>query len=139
MSNVIDRCEKCGQSVQRWDRKLNKSMAEGLVLMYHKGKYNFHHTPSLHTSHELAQLRWWDLTQPKPGSRPDGGAAGWYRLTSRGRSFVEGKTTVPFYCLAPKFGESLELSGPEVDIDYCLGESFDLQELLGRVVPKRKR
>ena len=124
-------CPTCQQSIKIYKRKLNKNMARTLIEMYKAGKYTYHHVPSLPgDTHEASQLAWWALIISSPRRRSDGGHAGKWKLTSAGRLFVEGRITVESHCEVDRGGEPLELMGKQVKISECLGEPFDLRELM---------
>ena len=45
---------------------------------------------------DYAKLRYWDLIEPKPGTSDRGGRTnGFWRLTNKGRAFVNGEIAVP--------------------------------------------
>ena len=127
------RCPCCGQRAQVYRRSINSGMAHSLVTMYAKAKLDWINVPLDvgARSREEGKLRYWGLVAEDTDKRLDGGHSGWWRVTELGGRFVREQATVPKYALVYD-GVPLGLTGPEVGITDCLGEKFDLRELLNR-------
>lgn len=128
------RCPCCGQRAQVYRRSINSSMAKSLIKMWmvQRDGADWIHVPTEigARSREEGKLRYWGLVTERPVSREDGGHAGYWRVTTKGSDFVAGGLELPRYALVYD-GNLLELTGPLVDIETCLGEPFDLTRLLG--------
>jgi hypothetical protein len=123
-------------------RKLNKQMVYALVLIYRElhEKNEWLHVPSyLHKTAatgptvrggDWAKLVHWGLITAKAGERADGSKrVGFYRLTDKGRAFVESKIKVPkhVFLYAERFvGTSSEM----VSILDASKAFFDYRELM---------
>lgn len=125
------RCPVCTQMAKVYKRKINSRMAKTLITMYkHSDPGEFVHAPSLPgDTHECSQLVWWGLIEEERILRPDGGRAGWWRLTDAGRAFAEGRATVYKYARIYD-SKCLGLVGDQVSIKDALGEKFDYAELM---------
>lgn len=125
------RCPACDQHVKLYRRKLNSGMARSLIAMYQAGGTNFIHLPTTigARSREEGKLRYWGLVEEQAASRPDGGRAGYWRVTDKGAAFVGGVITVPRY--AHVFNKTLhKLSGEPIGIREALGDDFSYDELM---------
>jgi len=98
-------CPCCGQYVKLYRRKLNSSMARGLIELYRwsleKGEQTWAKirddldVPEL-LSRQIPTTRYWGLVERSGDAADDGNPSqGLYRLTDLGRAFVNGKVAVP--------------------------------------------
>lgn len=133
-------CPCCSQRVKLYRRNITSSMAAGLIVLYkHKTEdpNGWVHIPSLVKQNHLltgdfAKLKYWGLIVPKDEIRDDGSNRnGYYKITTDGRLFVEGRLQVEKY----KFifnkkvydtGEVQEL----IDIHAALKNKFNYNELM---------
>ncbi len=125
-------CPCCESKVKIYRRKMNSGMARALIALYKAaGTSDFAHLPSLHSCHESAQLRWWGLIEEEDVIRPDGGRAGYWRVTELGRRWILGIEKIPLSG-PPVYKKKIlgSTSGELVTIQQRLGKKFDLQELL---------
>jgi hypothetical protein len=136
------KCPCCTQYVKLYKRKLNSSMAYGLILIsqnrngvdtsqwFHLEKYMkpLPIPPSIRS--DLPGLKNWGLIEPMDGKREDGNpSAGFYRITNKGRLFVEQKMMVPEYVLLFNKKKVAD-GGAEIDISIALDNKFNYQELM---------
>lgn len=132
------KCPCCTQFAKVYKRTITSSMAWALVKMYRAGAADdFVDVPTVlgrgpGRAGDDAKLVYWGLTLEAHEKRPDGGRAGWWRLTPDGVRFILGTLYVPKYAhvydgrlVSPKF------SGPLIGIRDALGKRFDLRELMG--------
>lgn len=134
-------CPCCGQFVKLYKRPLTSSMAYGLILMYklklewiHIEDY-FKSLPHLPSSirGDVAKLKYWGLLEARMGLRPDGSKRnGYYRVTPKGKEFVEGKTVVPSHVKLYN-NKFLGFDNDYVSIKQSLGKKFNYGELMGYV------
>lgn len=126
-------CPCCGQFAKVYRRKINSGMARSLIAMYRAGKTDYLHLPTTigARSREEGKLRYWGLVEEQTTARPDGGHAGYWRVTHAGELFVLGRAVVQEYAEIYD-GDLLRLSGDLVDIRQALGKKFDYRELMGR-------
>lgn len=125
------KCPCCTQMAKEYRRPLNAGMALSLLRMYQAGKTDYVNvtTVCIGGSREEGKLRFWDLVQESDEVRPDGGKAGWWRVTAKGEAFVMGDIRVRSH--ARVFDNTfLGFEGSMVTIDDCLGRKFDLGELM---------
>lgn len=83
-------CPCCDQFAKVYRRRLNASMARGLILFYRAHGVFWGHAPSTpgiaELGGEFARLRWWCLIQEHDGGRDDGNPhAGQWRITPTGQ------------------------------------------------------
>lgn len=131
------KCPCCGQMAKVYRRKLNSGMARSLVEMYRAappssaGGTAFIHLPTTigARSREEGKLRYWGLVEEQVTSRPDGGRAGWWRVTAKGELFIQGRLQVKRYALVYD-GKCLGLDGDPIGIREALGDGFNYAELM---------
>lgn len=125
-------CPCCERRAQVYHRSLNSGMARSLIAIYKKGgTSNFVYIPTSISarSREEGKLRYWGLLEEERTRRPDGGRAGWWRVTERGREFILRQITVPKYVYEWD-GKRIKFDGPEIDIRTALGTKFNYEELM---------
>lgn len=125
-------CPLCHQHVQVYRRKINSGMARSLILMYRAGGLDFIHLPTTigARSREEGKLAYWGLVEEEKAKRPDGGRAGYWRVTELGALFLTDQLTVPKYARVYN-GRALSLDLSEkVSIRDALGTKFDYAELM---------
>lgn len=127
-------CPACGQSAKIYNRPLNQNMARGLIAMYQAGELNWVHMPTVlgGKSREEAKLAHWGLIEEQRKVRPDGGRAGWWRVTPRGELFLMGMTKVPKY-IALYDRRLVATHGEMWSIADALGEPFNLSKMLATI------
>lgn len=137
------RCPCCSQWAQVYYRTINAGMAAGVVGLYrwalaHPGE--FAHLPTVlgRRSAEEAKLRYWGLIEEESALRPDGGRAGYWRLTEYGASWALGRIRLPRYVRVydgrrlskPQATSRSGKLRPDVGIRDALGTKFDYDELM---------
>jgi hypothetical protein len=124
-------CPACCQFVKVYRRKINSGMARSLIAMYRAGGTQFIHLPTTigSRSREEGKLRYWGLVEEQLQVRPDGGRAGYWRVTHTGEAFVLGRTLMPQYAEIYN-GECLRLTGDLIGIREALGSQFSYSELM---------
>jgi len=124
-------CPGCGQLAKVYHRRINSGMARSLIAMYRKAGTDFLHLPTAISarSREEGRLRWWGLVEEATEPRPDGGRAGWWRVTDKGASFIKGHVAVRERALIYD-NTLLGLEGPWVTIHDALGNKFNLNDLM---------
>lgn len=130
-------CPLCGQHAKIYRRKINSTLAKALITMYRTndwlpdGGSDYMHVPSLPgDTHEASQLSWWGLIDEEVVRRPDGGRAGYWRLTWRGRCFVENKIKLPKYAEVYN-GKVVGMDSSEmVTIKDALSARFNYSDLM---------
>lgn len=132
-------CPACTQRAQVYRRKLHAAMARDLIRFYLRFGRDWGYLPELggHPG-DFAKLAHWGLIEESDDSRPDGGRAGWWRVTAAGVLFVAGERVVHQYVhlydgrrVRPDEGRGTVFSGPYVSIQTCLGKRFSYAELMG--------
>ncbi len=136
-------CPCCRQYVKVYDKKkAGSALARVLIAMYgaEAEEDGWIQVPTMIVNHPRAAIRrsgragttakYWGLIEQRPGVRGDGShRSGYWRLTAKGRAFVEGKLRIPKY--ARTYDDKLEyLHGDPVDIRAALGSNFDYAELM---------
>jgi hypothetical protein len=88
---------------------------------------------------DFAKLRYWGLVNESDEQRPDGGRAGWWRVTDLGARFVAEDAIVRKYVYVfdgrPVLGPGrVTFDGPYISIRTALGKRFDYNALMGRAI-----
>lgn len=128
------KCPVCTQFAKVYRRKVNSSMAYGLIVMYRVHGLQWGHAPS--TEHvarlggELARLRLWGLVQEQTAVRDDGGRAGWWRVTMKGEQFIRNEILIPKYVRIYDGRVLSRDTDQMVSIIDALGTRFDYRELM---------
>lgn len=126
-------CPCCQQFAKRYRRQIYGAMAAGLIVAHQANGRDWFHlrTATGYAGGDHSKLRYWGLIEEEPGMRPDGGRAGWWRVTPLGVSFVRGRVTVPKYALIyDNRLQRLDSSHGEVGIRDVLGTRFNYDELM---------
>lgn len=125
------RCPCCTQYAKVYSRKINSGMAVSLIRMWRLAGTDWINVPEQigARSREEGKLAYWKLVEESSGVRPDGGRAGWWRVTERGAQFVSMQLKVPKYARVYD-GRCLGLRGELVTIRQCLSSRFDYDELM---------
>lgn len=130
-------CPCCGQHAKLYRRTITSGIAYALIGLYRGGAGNgFVHKPTVlrgwgSASRDESTARYWGLLVEETTHRPDGGRAGYWRLTLRGIAFVRDAGVVQKYSLVYN-GECLGHEGSMIGIRDALGEKFDYAELMAR-------
>lgn len=130
-------CPCCAQFAKVYKRPINSSMARDLIAMYRLHGLEFCYLPDVRTAtksrgnREESKLRYWGLIEEEQTLRPDGGRAGWWRVTELGERFVLNQTHVQKYAHIYD-GRRLRFSGSPVSIVEALGQKFNYRELMSR-------
>ncbi len=125
-------CPGCGQFAKVYKRKINAGMAHSLIMMYQAAGTTWADVTKVtdRRSREEGKLAYWGLVEEFTEGREDGGRAGIWRVTERGRRFVHGEITVPGTAEVYN-GRCLRVYGPETSIITALSDKFDYRELMG--------
>lgn len=130
-------CPCCAQFAKIYKRKLNSSMARGLLVLVRLDENGPIHIPSIFTAQRVCAandgslLRHWGLIEEVPGVRDDGSTrVGYYTVTDLGRKFAAGSVRVPayIYLYAARLVDSNDHA--TVDIREALGKRFHYEELM---------
>jgi hypothetical protein len=131
-------CPACGQDVKMYTRKINSSMAAGLILLHKSGIEDYFHIEeylknincSSAIRGDIPKLRFWGLIERKEETREDGSnRAGYYRISEKGKSFIRGEITVPKAAYLYN-NKCHGFSEDHTDIKTALGDKFDFQDLM---------
>jgi hypothetical protein len=128
------RCPCCTLFAKVYRRQINAGMAMSLITMYRTFGLDFGYIPDLPAkSREEGKLVHWGLVVEAHEPRPDGGRAGWWRITEKGEAFIRRGLKVPKYVLIYD-GRCLGYDDPDelIDIEDALTEKFNLDDLMGR-------
>jgi len=133
-------CPCCEQIAKVYKRPLNGAMATFLIRAYRVNGQEFFHVPTFNGEDRVTQramgvsgyysmLRYWGFIEEEPTRRPDGGRAGWWRVTDAGAAFVRMETSVQKYILLYD-SRLLGFEGEEVMLPDVLGRRFNYNELM---------
>lgn len=142
-------CPCCTQRAQTYRRSISARMVLVLIEMVRQSAENTRSDGWFHVQKEIlarlvrqgrispgsgdySKLRHWDLLEPHPenaAARPEKSSAGLWRTTPKGRQFVLYDARVVKYVHVFD-NRVMGVSGPDVDVVACLGESFHFVELI---------
>lgn len=124
-------CPCCKQRAQEYHRKLNSGMASALIAVWVRFGQEWAHVPDVaaRIGGDFAKLRHWGLVRESSGKREDGGRQGDWKITSLGREFVLGLTTVPSHITIFN-NEVSGRDGADITIRDALGDRFNYDELM---------
>jgi len=136
-------CPCCTQLAKRYQRKLTSSMAYALLLIARafRTKRDWLHVPEYLTEvcrtgatirgGDWAKLVHWGVIEAKPDEqRKDGSKrVGFYRLTQRGRDFVDGRIRVPKHVLIYN-SKFYGFGDKTVSVQEALTDRFNYAELM---------
>lgn len=128
-------CPCCAQYAKVYNRTITTQMAISLLEFRREAPQGeWGHAPTiLHNKKrpigDFPKLRYWGLIEEEKVRRPDGGRAGWWRITQDGEDFIAGRIGVPQYAHIYD-GRRLSLSGDLVLFADALGTPFDYTELM---------
>lgn len=131
-------CPCCDHMVRVYKRRLTAVAARAVLGLYRDHGLEFGHLPAVarrhlpdaaHQGGYLVLAAHWGLMVEERQLRPDGGRAGWWRVTRVGEAWLHGQTTVQAYAHILN-GQRLRFSGERITVSEALGEAFDLRELL---------
>lgn len=132
------KCQVCLQNAQLQHRPLSSGLAAILVYQHAKVGLDWAHTvdllaestnPKVRKLREVAKLAHWGLVEEEPTLRPDGGRAGWWRVTPLGVQWIEGDVLMASHA----FIYNADLIGMDnrkkITLREALKKRFDLEEL----------
>lgn len=132
LKNGGGKCPCCTQLAKVYRRTINAGMARSLIRMYREWGLEEGYLPDLPAdSREEGKLAHWGLVQEADETRPDGGRAGWWRVTKKGEDFIKHGLMVPKHILIYD-SRCLGYDDPKelIDIRTALTEKFNLEELM---------
>lgn len=127
-------CPCCGQFAKRYRRQLNSGMALALVVFYRECGTQWGYKPDVlrglgAAARDESLLRHWGLLEEATEDREDGGRAGWWRVTPKGKAFVQGELSVrKKLVIYNNFPEGFE--GRMTTVQQALGYRFRLDDLM---------
>lgn len=125
-------CPCCDQRVQEYRWSLYSTAINLLIALYKEGGTDhFVETKKVKGKGQgdASRLRYFELAEQESTRRPDGGKSGFWRVTERGKAFLEGKPTIYKYVWVFN-GERLRFEGPPVTIEECLGKPFHFDAMM---------
>ena len=132
-----ERCPCCGQLAKVYKRRMTAFTARAMIAMYRHHRDDYVQMPDLIRRHLPNQTQggyatlglYWQLIEEEKQRRPDGGRAGWWKLTEDGVRFVRGELTVPRYARIYD-SRLLSYEGDMISIRETLGTNFDYDALM---------
>ena len=133
-------CPCCNQPVKLYKRKLNSSMAYGLIILYRahckdgfdsyiKMNQEIANLGIPSSNVEYAKLAYWKLIEEKPNTDSSKRTSGLWRITENGKKFVLGQVKVPSHALV--FNKKVRgYSDTYLTIKESLGSKFNYAELM---------
>jgi hypothetical protein len=147
---IRDNCEKkgvscpvCNQLVKIYNRKFNSGMARILIEIFRydaeskpeNGYFHIHRVMTARrlnaTNMEYSKLKYWGFIESKKESAlPEKKSTGFWRITEKGKSFVQNKIMVYSHIVLDQNGRFLGYNGEYIDIRSALGQKFNYSELM---------
>lgn len=129
------RCPCCTQLAKVYKRGINATQAHMLIRAWRTvGQADFRRVEVFPGEPEadFAKLRFWALIIDLHERRPDGGPAGWYRITDDGVRWIKGELAVPARVrLYDGTFQGYDREAPPWTIRDALGTAFNYDELMG--------
>lgn len=131
-------CPCCKQFAKVYKRKIYSKAVYSLIKLYrlNENQANYYHITQLNPEKvsgggDFAKLVYWGLIEEKPKEEDEttSRTSGYWKITNKGRYFVERQKTIPTYARIYD-SRLLGLTGPEIDIKEALGTKFDYEELM---------
>ena len=133
------KCPCCNQHVRLYKRNITSAMAYALIIIHRSGNTSFFHIENYFKKincpasirGDFPKLRFWGLIEKKSDLRPDGSNRnGYYRITGKGRDFVNNNITVLKYLYL--YNNKVQATEPDelVNIHTCLTQKFNYNELM---------
>lgn len=133
------RCPVCNQTVKMMRKNIDSSMAYYLIKLYRITHDNplqswFHVSKDIKVSYEVggrfAKLRFWGLIEEKPKDiTDDKRTSGMWRISEKGKLFVEGGCTVKKYVKLYNM-RFYGFDGDEQNIEQVIKNKFSYNELM---------
>lgn len=136
------KCPCCDQLVKVYKRKFNSGMALVLLHIYQIDKTKADPEKWIKitsevlarginpTNLEYAKLKYWGFIESRGDAGEATKSAGFWRITDKGRRFVEGLCSVPKYVYIYD-NQLLKTSDAQTNIRESLGNKFNYDELMG--------
>ena len=128
-------CPCCGQNVKEYRRNIHNVMARMLIRLYHLSLTDYVHVKNFMIdstgSNDYSKLRFWGLIQemPKDEADTEKRTSGCWKITSKGKSFVE--EIIPVQKYVHIYDNMVQrFSGPYVTIRQALTTKFNYEELM---------
>lgn len=125
-------CPCCGRFSKIYERPLHSGMARQLISLYRKSKpgqfLHIKHFCDVGTGTDIPFTRFWGLVEAEANTEKKKKTSGIWRLTEKGRLYVEGSYKIIKYCHVFD-NRVVKFSGDLVDIKSALSNAFDYQEL----------
>lgn len=124
-------CPACTQFAKVYKRSVGSASARALIRLYRTSGQQYAHFPSIlgRKQADETKMVYWGLIEEERTLRPDGGRAGWWRVTDFGVDFVLERATIPKVARVYD-GRCLELGGRPWSIVDALGKKFNYRELM---------
>lgn len=128
----IQTCPCCDQIVKVYKRLINKGMIADLARLAKLSDPNqyihINDFTTAHSNREIGNCKWWGLVERMHNDDPKKKTSGMYRITQKGRDFIEGKVMVRKYALVYN-SECLGFEGGSVLVTDC-DKGFNYEELM---------
>lgn len=127
-------CPCCTQLAKVYKRKVNAGMARSLIVMFRAAGLEWQHVPTTvgRKSAEEGKLAYWGLIEEEKVRRPDGGRAGYWRVTPVGEDWIHHRVSIQKYAKVYD-GRCLGFDGERVSIHDALGTRFSYDDLMAGV------
>ena len=138
------KCPCCEQFAKVYKRKITSIMVRGLIVLYRydiKNQNKFMHKDEIGKylndkvkfgGGDFAKLSYWGMIEGRDKEDGQKGkTSGYWRITSEGRDFIEGKSPVPKHKYVYDSKVLPRESGEYVTVREALSEKFDYAELMG--------
>lgn len=127
-------CPCCNQFVKLYKRKLGSMQSQGLIILYDLNKQNeWVHvreiTKNINLTGDFAKMSYWKLIQEKPNVGEFTKNSGYWKITQRGKDFVDNKIQIPSHALVYN-SKCFGFSEEKTNIVKSLGKKFNYNNLM---------
>ena len=134
-------CPCCGRFAKVYKRRMHHGIARALIRLFMASAQNpkeyLHFTAFCDsiTGCDFTIARHWGLIEDAAQDDDEKKTSGLWRLTTAGRDYVAGRSTLPKYVLLYN-DETLGFEGQHITINDCIGDKFNYREMMDGVFLK---
>jgi hypothetical protein len=130
LAGELVNCPCCQQKCKIYKRKLNANMARFLIsLMRHEETEWVHYKECDFTGRDYPYVSLWGLAETRGSGETAKRMSGFWRLTPKGRSFVQGGLRISSHIKL--YNNTVGAYEGSTSIQEALGSKFDYAELMG--------
>lgn len=136
MTNHEAKCPCCDRVARIYKRHLHSSVARQLIMLYRQNPDGYVHVSDLIPdgqagAGDFTKAKYFGLIYEMPHEVGKKKKSGYWKLSRKGRRFVEGIEEIPTYAIVYE-DNVIGWDNDTVTIKDCLGKKFNYLELMGK-------